>query len=119
MIEIGEIRDVALHGGYVFADFLYGSFQFRLAPAGDEDVGAFGYETLRGGEADAAVAAGDDGYFSFEFAHFPSDTKFVCQLQKACGAPAVLERVVAQSFPALAGWANVCRASGAGLVIGG
>jgi hypothetical protein len=40
-IEIGEICDVALDGGDVFADLLYGGVQFGLPASGNEDVGAF------------------------------------------------------------------------------
>ena len=64
-VEVGELGDVALDGGDVFADLFYGGVEFGLAASGDEDVGAFGDEFFGGGEADAAIAAGDECDFSF------------------------------------------------------
>jgi len=40
-IEVGEIGNVALDGGDVFADEFDGGIELGLAAAGDEDVGAF------------------------------------------------------------------------------
>jgi len=40
-IQIGEIGDVALDGGDVFADELDGRVEFGFAAAGNEDVGTF------------------------------------------------------------------------------
>jgi hypothetical protein len=50
------VRDVALHAGDVPADLRHRVIEFRLAAAGDEDVGALGDEPPGGGQADAAVA---------------------------------------------------------------
>ena len=41
--------------------------EFLLTAAGNEDVRAFRDEALRGDEAHAAVAAGDEGDLAFEF----------------------------------------------------
>jgi hypothetical protein len=41
--------------------------EFRLAAAGDEDVGTFGDEAPGGGQADAAVAPGDTATFPSSF----------------------------------------------------
>ena len=68
-VEVGEIRDVALHTGDVLSDFLHGGVQLGLAAAGDEDVRALRDKAFGGGQADAAVASGDDRYFSFELTH--------------------------------------------------
>jgi len=40
--------------------------RFALTAAGDEDVGAFRNEALCRSKTDAAVASGDDCYFSFQ-----------------------------------------------------
>jgi hypothetical protein len=62
-----EVRDVALHAGDVPADLLYRSIEFRLPASGDEDVGALGDEPPGGGQADAAVAPGNDRGLTFQF----------------------------------------------------
>ena len=66
-VEVREVRDVALHAGVVPADSRYRFIEFRLPASGDEDVGALGDEPPGGGQADAAVAAGDDRDFPFQF----------------------------------------------------
>ena len=68
-IEIGQIGDIAAHRGHILADLLYGGVEFSLAPAGNEYVGAFVGESLGCGQADAAVASGNDSYFSFVLGH--------------------------------------------------
>jgi len=66
-VEIGEPGDVALNGGEVFpADLRDSIVEALLAAAGDENVGPFRDKSLSGGEAYAAVAAGDQGDFSGE-----------------------------------------------------
>src|SRR5262249_46384089 len=66
-VEVRKVRDVALHAGDVLADLCYRFIEFRLAASGDEDVGALGDEAPGGGQADAAVAPGDDRDFPFQF----------------------------------------------------
>jgi hypothetical protein len=51
----------------VLAALLYRCIEFRMPAAGDEDVGAFGDEPAGRGQADAAVASGDDRDFAFWF----------------------------------------------------
>ena len=65
-VEIGEVGNCrpAQPWRSAFSDLLDGGVQVRLAAACDEDVGSFGHEALGGGEADAAVAAGDEGDFT-------------------------------------------------------
>jgi hypothetical protein len=58
-IEIGKLRHVALDGHGAVADLLHRLIELGLTPARDEDVGTFIRESLGGGEADTAVAAGD------------------------------------------------------------
>jgi hypothetical protein len=53
----------------IFVDQGLGLVQLGLSPAGDEDVGAFGDEPLRGGQANAATSAGDDGDLSRQSRH--------------------------------------------------
>src|SRR5262249_13267411 len=59
--------DVARHAGDVPADLPDRLLEFRLPASGDEDVGALGDEPPGGGQADAAVAPGDDRHFPFQF----------------------------------------------------
>ena len=66
--RVGEICDITLNGGGVFA-VNFPAASVPIGGAGDEDVGAFGGEALGGGEAYAAVAAGDYGYFSLVLGH--------------------------------------------------
>jgi hypothetical protein len=47
----------------------YGRFQFGLPAPRDEDVSAFDNEGFRRGEADAGVAAGDDGDLSLKLSY--------------------------------------------------
>ena len=64
-VEVGELGDVALRTAA--APCCRSASPLRvelgLAAAGDEDVGAFGNESLGGGEADAAAAAGYESDF--------------------------------------------------------
>jgi hypothetical protein len=60
-VEVGKLRHVAEHARHVAPDGLHGRVEFGLAAARDEHVRAFGHEALRGGQADAAGAAGDEG----------------------------------------------------------
>ena len=48
------------------ADFLLGRREMPRIPVGDHDAAAFGGDSFRGGEADAARAAGDDRIEVFE-----------------------------------------------------
>src|SRR5215472_1971682 len=56
-----------LHAGDVPADLRYRIIEFRLPASGDEDVGALGDEAPGGGQADAAVAPGNDRDLTFQF----------------------------------------------------
>ena len=66
-VEIGHAPDIGRHAQRVAADF-HGRLRdgFRVAPD-DDDPRAELFKFLRGGEADAAVAAGDDSDLVFEF----------------------------------------------------
>src|SRR5262249_44072327 len=66
-VEVREVGDVARHAGDVLADLPDRLIEFRLAAAGDEDVGALRDEAPGGGQADAAVAPGNDRDFPFQF----------------------------------------------------
>jgi hypothetical protein len=55
-----------LHAGGVLADLPDRFIELRLSAAGDEDVGALGDEAPGGGQADTAVAPGDDRDFPFQ-----------------------------------------------------
>jgi hypothetical protein len=68
-VKVVKVRHVALNASDVAADGCDSRIELDLPAPGDEDVGALGGETLRTGEADPAVGAGDDGDFSFEPAH--------------------------------------------------
>src|SRR5262249_41157770 len=57
-VEVREVGDVARHAGDVLADLPDRLIEFRLAAAGDEDVGPLGDKPPGGGQADAAVASG-------------------------------------------------------------
>src|SRR5262249_7862947 len=66
-VEVREVRDVTRHAGDVLADLPDRLIEFRLAASRDEDMGAFGDESPGGGQADAAVAPGDDRDPTFQF----------------------------------------------------
>src|SRR5262249_22004956 len=66
-VEVREVRDVARHAGDVPADLPDRLLEFRMPAAGDEDMGALGDGPPGGGQADAAVAPGDDRDFPFQF----------------------------------------------------
>ena len=53
-------------GGHAVADQRFGLVQLALAAPGDEDVGAFFDEPLRGRQPDTATAAGDHGDLSIQ-----------------------------------------------------
>jgi hypothetical protein len=65
-VEVREVRDVAWHSSDVLADLLHRLIEFRLAAAGDEDISPFVYELSCRGQANATVAAGNEGNFSFK-----------------------------------------------------
>jgi hypothetical protein len=68
-VEVGELRNVALNRGDSPADLLDGGIKLTLATTRDEDVSAVRNEPLCRRQANAAVAAGDEGDLSIEFAH--------------------------------------------------
>ena len=68
-VQVGQVGDVALHAGRAVADLGHGGVERVLAAAGDEDVRALGREPLRGGQADAAGAAGHDGRLAVKLPH--------------------------------------------------
>ena len=68
-IEIYELGDVGLHSRDVATDRRLRLVQLRLPSADNEHIGAFVHERLRGGKADSAAAAGDDGDLPIQFAH--------------------------------------------------
>jgi hypothetical protein len=65
-VEVCQVRDVARHAGDVLADLPDRLIEFRLAAAGDEDVGALGDVAPGRGQADAAVATSNQGNFPFK-----------------------------------------------------
>src|SRR6516165_8672895 len=65
-VEVREVRDVPLDTSDVLPDVPDRLIELRLAAAGDVDVGALGDEPAGGGQADAAVAPGDDRDFPFQ-----------------------------------------------------
>ena len=65
-IEIAEVRHIALNGRYMLSDLFDRRIQFLLAAARDENVSPFVNKPLRCGKANAAIAASDQGNFSFE-----------------------------------------------------
>ena len=65
-VEVRQVRDVAPHAGYVLTDLPHRLIEFCLAAAGDEDISPFVYELFCRGEANATVAAGNEGNFSFK-----------------------------------------------------
>ena len=65
-VEVFFLAHVALDTGGVVAEFLDRRLEFGLPAAGDEDVCALFDESLRGGQADAGGAAGDDRRLALE-----------------------------------------------------
>lgn len=59
-IEVGQLRNVALHAYGPTADFGNRRVELGLTPAGHEDTRAFLREPLGAGQPDAAVGSGDD-----------------------------------------------------------
>jgi hypothetical protein len=58
-----------LYAGYIFSDLLDRRRQLGLTAPGYEDVCAFTYKLLRGGEANATVATGNERNFTFKLTH--------------------------------------------------
>jgi hypothetical protein len=68
-IEIAKVRHVSLYARYVSSDLLDRRCQLRVTARRYEDVGAFIHKLLRRRKANAAIAARNEGNFSFELAH--------------------------------------------------
>ena len=68
-IEVGQLRDVALHADRPVADLGDRPVQLLLPAAGDDDLGPLGREPLGRRQADAAVAARDDRDLAVELTH--------------------------------------------------
>ena len=65
-VQIAQVRHVALDAGDMAADCLDRRRQLRLPAPRDEDVRAFVHKLLRRRQADAAIATGHEGNFSFK-----------------------------------------------------
>jgi hypothetical protein len=78
-VEIGQVRDIALNGCYVLADFGYSRIQFALPAAGDKDIRSFGDELPGSRQADAAAASGYDCDFSFQLSRVVFLIRFLRQ----------------------------------------
>ena len=63
------LAHVTLHADGVVAEFLDRRLELGLPASGDEDVRALVDESLRGGQADAGGAAGDDRCLALEKCH--------------------------------------------------
>ena len=68
-IQVGEIRDIALHAKDIFAQAFDGGIELSLSTAGYDDIGAFAKEALSGGEAETGGSTGDKSDFIVEFTH--------------------------------------------------
>ena len=71
-VEVGKLGYVALNAAGAPAHFGDRRVEFLLAAPCHEDAGAFRREELSGGQADAAVCAGDHGDLAFEPTHSTS-----------------------------------------------
>lgn len=65
LVEVCEFGDVADHSFHVLANGFDGFVGVLLAASGNDDLCAFFGEEFGGGEAHAAVSAGNEGDFSF------------------------------------------------------
>ena len=68
-VQILEVGHIHLNGSDVGSDLFDCGIKFGLRASSDVDVGAFADEVFRRGQADAAVAAGDECDFSVELTH--------------------------------------------------
>src|ERR1035438_4138426 len=66
-IEVCKVGDVTADASNVESNEFYGSVEFGLTAASDEDIRAFGHKPFGCGESDSAAAAGDQGDFSGKF----------------------------------------------------
>jgi len=86
-VEVFHVSDITLNANNLAAaDLVERYVDLFLAAAGDDDMRAFSYKALGGGEAHPAVAAGDNGDLAFEhFCHGcpcspKADAPSICQL---------------------------------------
>src|SRR6202035_4008080 len=68
-VEVGLIRDRALHRAGIGPEFGHGRVEFFLPAAEDENEGAFLDEALCRSAADAGSATGDHGGLSIQSVH--------------------------------------------------
>src|SRR5437870_12662227 len=68
-IEIAKVRNVSLYAGDISPDLLDRRRQLRIAAPRNEDVRAFVDKLLRRRQANAAIAASNEGNFSFKLTH--------------------------------------------------
>ncbi|MNL55403.1 hypothetical protein D3C87_1788160 [compost metagenome] len=89
-----QLADVAHHAEGGGSKLPHRVVHGSLPPAEDRDTRAFGHEGLGRGEADAAVATGDDSGLSREFAH-------VCSFMGMRLPLAVARDCASRAMPAL------------------
>jgi hypothetical protein len=65
VIEVCQIRNIALHTPDIFTDRIHGGVQFSLATTRDEDIGTLSDKLLSSGKTDTAVTASDKRDLSF------------------------------------------------------
>src|ERR1700687_5608403 len=68
-IQIAQVRHVSLDACPISSDFRYRRRQLRVTAPRDEDVRAFVHKLLRRRQADAAIAARNEGNLSFQLTH--------------------------------------------------
>ncbi len=68
-IKIAKVRHVSLYARYISSDLLYRRCQLRVTARRYEDVRAFAHKLPRRRKANAAIAARNEGNFSFKLAH--------------------------------------------------
>jgi hypothetical protein len=81
-LEVTDLRCISLHPGDAFSYALDRRSQLLLAPTGDEDVGSFGRETLRGSKTNPACPTGDKCDPSTSLPAIFSSVVILCRFQR-------------------------------------
>jgi hypothetical protein len=84
LLDLFQVGDIGAVSDCFVADFLHRRAQGVGIAPGDDDPGALGCERFRRGQADATVAANNDGHSADETLYQNRPPRCGCIMESAC-----------------------------------